>query len=218
MPTKPRTSLSHNAIYLASQSPRRAELLKLWGVQTELLVPNSAEAADAENLEAVLPNERALIYVKRVTHLKLKASVQPMQARGLPPRVVLCADTTVALDGDILGKPTSAAHARRMLAALSGTTHQVFTAVAVARLDKLHGVLLELAVSKSDVIFATLTRAQINAYVATGEPMGKAGAYAIQGLAGFFAQRISGSYSGIMGLPAYETAQLLGRAGVKLAI
>jgi septum formation protein len=193
-------------------------LLKLWGVQTELLVPNSAEAADAENLEAVLPNERALIYVKRVTHLKLKASVQRMQARGLPPRVVLCADTTVALDGDILGKPTSAAHARRMLAALSGTTHQVFTAVAVARLDKLHGVLLELAVSKSDVIFATLTRAQINAYVATGEPMGKAGAYAIQGLAGFFAQRISGSYSGIMGLPAYETAQLLGRAGVKLAI
>jgi septum formation protein len=131
---------------------------------------------------------------------------------------VLCADTTVALDGDILGKPTSAAHARRMLAALSGTTHQVFTAVAVARLDKLHGVLLELAVSKSDVTFATLTRAQINAYVATGEPMGKAGAYAIQGLAGFFAQRISGSYSGIMGLPAYETAQLLGRAGVKLAI
>ena len=193
-------------------------MLKLWGVQTELLVPNSAEAADAENLEAVLPNERALIYVKRVTHLKLKASVQRMQARGLPPRVVLCADTTVALDGDILGKPTSAAHARRMLAALSGTTHQVFTAVAVARLDKLHGVLLELAVSKSDVIFATLTRAQINAYVATGEPMGKAGAYAIQGLAGFFAQRISGSYSGIMGLPAYETAQLLGRAGVKLAI
>ncbi len=94
-------------------------MLKLWGVQTELLVPNSAEAADAENLEAVLPNERALIYVKRVTHLKLKASVQRMQARGLPPRVVLCADTTVALDGDILGKPTSAAHARRMLAEAS---------------------------------------------------------------------------------------------------
>jgi septum formation protein len=185
-------------------------LLKLWGVQTELLVPNSAEAADAENLEAVLPNERALVYVKRVTHLKLNASVQRMHARGLPPRVVLCADTTVALGGDMFGKPTSAAHARRMLAAL--------TAVAVARLDKLHGVLLELAVSKSQVTFATLTRAQINAYVATGEPMGKAGAYAIQGLAGVFAQRISGSYSGIMGLPAYETAQLLGRAGVKLAM
>ncbi len=193
-------------------------MLKLWGVQTELLVPNSAEAADAENLEAVLPSERALVYVKRVTQLKLNASVQRMHARGLPPRVVLCADTTVALDGDIFGKPTSAAHARRMLAALSGATHQVFTAVAVARLDKLHGVLLELAVSKSHVTFATLTRAQINAYVATGEPMGKAGAYAIQGLAGVFARRISGSYSGIMGLPAFETAQLLGRAGVKLAM
>jgi septum formation protein len=209
---------ARNAIYLASQSPRRADLLKLWGVDAQVLVPGVNELAAAEALEAVLPGERALAYVKRVTRLKLEASVQRMQARGLPARVVLCADTTVALDGDILGKPSSAAHARRMLAALSGRTHQVLTAVAVGRVDKAGVLHVGLAVSRSSVRFAPLSPAQVKAYVATGEPMGKAGAYAIQGMAALFAQHISGSYSGIMGLPAYETAQLLGSAGVKLAV
>ncbi len=218
MSTNVTAAKARNTIYLASQSPRRAELLKLWGVDAELLVPTADEAEAAEALEAELEDECALAYVKRVTQLKLAAAIERMQARELPPRVVLCADTTVALNGQILGKPTSAAHAKRMLGGLSGNTHHVFTAVAVGRLSKQGKVSVDLAVSRSTVTFAQLSRAQINAYVATGEPMGKAGGYGIQGLAGAFVPHIGGSYSGIMGLPAFETCQLLRSAGVQLAV
>lgn len=196
-------------IYLASQSPRRRDLLAQWGVRTELLLPDPDE--DVEALEQVLPGESPTRYVRRVTALKLDAACARLRRRGGPGGVVLCADTTVALGGQILGKPTSKADARRMLAALANRTHQVLTAVAVARGDQVWTGL-----SRSRVTFGPWCAADIARYVETGEPMGKAGAYGIQGLAGLWVERLSGSYTGIMGLPAYETAQLLRAAGVRL--
>ena len=200
-------------IYLASQSPRRKQLLEQWGVRCELLLPDADE--DAESLEAVLPGEAPAAYVQRVTGLKLQASLGRLKRRGLPLAPVLCADTTVALGRRILGKPADAADARAMLADLAGRRHRVLTAVAVglpgARKHRAWA-----ALSTSWVAFAPLTAAQIRRYVDSGEPMGKAGAYAIQGQAALWTQHISGSYSGIMGLPAHETAQVLGAAGVKL--
>ncbi|MDR2853102.1 MAG: Maf family nucleotide pyrophosphatase [Burkholderiaceae bacterium] len=194
-----------NFIYLASQSPRRAQLLDQLGVPHRLLLPDSGE--DPEALEAALARESPLAYVQRVTALKLDRAVQQLARRDLPRAPVLCADTTVALGRTILGKPEDPAHARRMLASLSGTAHRVLTAVA------LHwGRWSAQALSISRVRFAPLTRAQIAAYVASGEPMGKAGAYAVQGRAAAFIEHISGSYSGIMGLPMFETAALLRRA------
>jgi septum formation protein len=189
-------------IYLASQSPRRQALLAQIGVAFELLLPSDLAAAEA--LEAVLPNEPALNYVKRVTRLKLKAALQQMQQQSLPVRPVLCADTTVVIDQRILGKPANASQAVEMLTQLSGKTHHVLTAVAVGHHHRIH-----LALSRSSVKFAPMTAADIQAYVDSHEPMGKAGAYAVQGRASAFIQKISGSYSGIMGLPLYETTQLL---------
>ena len=200
-------------IYLASQSPRRKQLLEQWGVRCELLLPDADE--DAESLEAVLPGEAPAAYVQRVTGLKLQASLARLKRRGLPPAPVLCADTTVALGRRILGKPADAADACAMLADLAGRRHRVLTAVAVglsgARKDRQWA-----ALSTSWVAFAPLTPAQIRRYVHSGEPMGKAGAYAIQGQAALWTRHISGSYSGIMGLPAHETAQVLGAAGIRL--
>jgi len=193
-------------VYLASQSPRRAQLLDQLGIAHRPLLPTPDE--DAEALEAVLPRESASAYVQRVTALKLDAAVRRLKARALPAAPVLCADTTVALGRGILGKPADAQDAARMLASLSGRAHRVLTAVAVQS-----GRRRLQALSVSQVRFAPLTRAQIAAYVASGEPLGKAGAYAIQGRAGAFAEHMVGSYSGIMGLPAFETAQLLRRAG-----
>ena len=198
-----------NFIYLASQSPRRAQLLEQIGVKFELLLPDPRE--DAESLETALPNEAPAHYVTRVTGLKLQAAVARMRRRGLPSAPVLCSDTTVALGRSIYGKPADAFDARRMLGELSGQTHRVLTAVAVQK-GKLHA----LALSISKVTFAEMTPAQIRAYVATGEPIGKAGAYAVQGRAAAHIAHISGSYSGIMGLPMFETAQLLRTLGVKL--
>jgi septum formation protein len=172
------------------------------GVRHEPLLPGPDE--DAEALEAVREGEAPGRYVRRVTRAKLAAAVARREARGLPDAPVLCADTTVALGADILGKPASAAEARRTLARLSGQTHRVLTAVALAWRGEVH-----LAVSDSRVRFETLTPARIRAYVASGEPMGKAGSYAIQGLAGTWIERIQGSHSGIMGLPVHETALLL---------
>ena len=189
-------------IYLASQSPRRQALLAQIGVAFELLLPPDLAAAEA--LEAVLPNEPALNYVKRVTRLKLKAALQQMQQQSLPVRPVLCADTTVVIDQRILGKPANASQAVEMLTQLSGKTHHVLTAVAVGHHRRIH-----LALSRSSVKFVSMTAADIQAYVDSHEPMGKAGAYAVQGRASAFIQKISGSYSGIMGLPLYETTQLL---------
>lgn len=198
-------------IYLASQSPRRRQLLEQWGVRCELLLPDDSE--DAESLEAVLPGEAPGRYVQRVTALKLEAAMQRLRARDLPLAPVLCADTTVALGRDILGKPESASDAARMLARLSGQRHRVLTSVAVGAW-KGRQLRQWQAVSKSWVDFDELSRARIQRYVASGEPMGKAGAYAIQGLASSWIREIKGSYSGIMGLPAYETAQLLEKAGL----
>lgn len=190
-------------IYLASQSPRRRQLLEQLGVRHELLLPDAGE--DAEALEAALPGEAPAAYVRRVTGLKLDAALARLKRRGLPPAPVLCSDTTVALGRTIYGKPADAKDAARMLRELSGATHRVLTAVAVQR-GRRRGE----ALSDSRVTFAALTPACIRAYVAGGEPMGKAGAYAIQGAAGAFISHISGSYTGIMGLPLYETARLLG--------
>ena len=189
-------------IYLASQSPRRRQLLEMLGVKHELLLPDPHE--DAEALEAVLPGEAPARYVQRVTALKLDAALQRMKRRGLQPAPVLCSDTTVALGRAIYGKPENARDAARMLRELSGRTHRVLTAIAIQSGRKRAS-----AMSDSRVTFAAMTPAQIRAYVQTGEPMGKAGAYAIQGQAAAYISHISGSYSGIMGLPMFETANLL---------
>lgn len=193
-------------IYLASQSPRRAQLLGQLGIRHALLLADASE--DAESLEAVLPNEAPASYVQRVTALKLDAAVARLERRGLANAPVLCADTTVALGRTILGKPEDAADAERMLAMLSGTTHCVLTAVALQAGDRRHA-----ALSVSRVRFAKITEARIARYADSGEPLGKAGAYAIQGAAAAFIEHISGSYSGIMGLPMFETAELLRGAG-----
>lgn len=200
-------------IYLASQSPRRLQLLELWGVRCERLLPGDEE--DVEALETVLPGEAPAAYVQRVTGLKLQASLARLERRGLPAAPVLCADTTVALGRRILGKPADAAEACDMLAALAGRRHRVLTAVAVGRPGAPGGTSAS-ALSTSWVTFEPLSAEQIRRYVDTGEPMGKAGAYAIQGRAALWASHISGSYSGIMGLPAHETAQVLAAAGVHL--
>jgi septum formation protein len=191
-----------NFVYLASQSPRRRQLLEQIGVQYELLLATPEE--DAEYLEVVLPNEAPLTYVKRVTQLKLEAAVQRMKQRDLPNAPVLCADTTVALGRSILGKPENAADALRILKMLSGQTHRVLTAVAIASGRKRVS-----EVSISQVTFAPMTLGEMKNYIATGEPMGKAGAYGVQGAAAAYISQIKGSYTGIMGLPLFETAQLL---------
>ena len=201
-------------IYLASQSPRRKQLLEQWGVRCELLLPDAEE--DAEALEAVLPGEAPAAYVKRVTNLKLVASLERLKRRALPLAPVVCADTTVALGRRIMGKPADAAEARAMLADLAGQTHRVLTAVAVGKLARRGPAHQWAALSIPRVRFEPLTPAQIRRYVESGEPMGKAGAYAIQGQAALWASQIQGSYSGIMGLPAFETAQVLAAAGVPL--
>ena len=198
-----------NFIYLASQSPRRRQLLEQLGVRHELLLPDDSE--DAEALEVVLKNEAPTAYVKRVTGLKLDAAVARLARRNLPPAPILCSDTTVAKGRTIYGKPDDAADAQRMLGELSGSTHRVLTAVAVQQ-----GAQRFEAQSTSRVTFEAMTPAQIQAYVATGEPMGKAGAYAIQGKVAMHITRINGSYSGIMGLPLWETASLLQAAGLKI--
>ncbi len=197
-------------IYLASQSPRRRQLLEQMGVAHELLLPNvdGDIAEDAEAIEAELAGESAHGYVQRVTGLKLDAAVARLARRGLAAAPVLCSDTTVALDGRILGKPADAGDARRMLGMLAGREHEVLTAVAVQQ-----GARRLAALSVSLVRFAPMSAAQIDAYVASGEPMGKAGAYGIQGRAAAHVQTITGSYSGIMGLPLFETATLLRSLG-----
>ena len=195
-------------IYLASQSPRRRQLLEQLGVRLSLLLPDDSAAAEA--LEAVRPGEAPGTYVRRVTRLKLEHAMRALAQRQRPPAPVLCADTTVALGRAILGKPRDAQDAADMLRQLSGDTHRVLTAVAVQQGDW-RGE----AMSESRVRFATLRDDDIKAYVASGEWQGKAGAYAIQGRAAAFIEHISGSYSGIMGLPLFETARILRAAGAQ---
>ncbi len=194
-------------VWLASQSPRRAQLLQQIGVAHRLLLPDPAE--DAEALEAERPGELPAAYVQRVTRAKLQAAVARLRRRGEAPAPILCADTTVALGRRILGKPADAAQARAMLQALSGRTHRVLTAVAVH-----DGRRSRAALQVSHVRFERLPAAAIDAYVASGEPFGKAGAYAIQGAIAAWVAHIDGSHSGVMGLPLCETALLLRAAGV----
>ena len=205
--------MSNTYIYLASQSPRRQELLKQIGVRFEMLAPNPGE--DSESIEIPLPQEKARAYVERVTMAKSIAALARWQTKHLPWAPILCADTTVSLpnslDGEILGKPSDAADATRILNMLSGKTHEVLTAVAITLSPTEQPICL---VQVSEVQFATLSPAQIEAYIASGEPFGKAGAYGIQGLGGTFIPSIQGSYSGIMGLPLFETTQLLDLAQV----
>ncbi len=196
-------------VYLASQSPRRAQLLEQLGVRYRRLVADHDE--DTEALEAIRGRESPVAYVKRVTRLKLDAATERAERQGLAPAPILCSDTTVALGRSILGKPESPAEASRMLRQLSGATHRVLTAVAVQQ-----GRRRMEALSISRVTFAPMTNAQIKSYVASGEPMGKAGAYAVQGRVAMYISHISGSYSGIMGLPLHETALLLRAAGLKI--
>ena len=198
-----------NFIYLASQSPRRRQLLEQLDVRYELLLPDADE--DSEALEAVLKNEAPASYVKRVTALKLDAALVRLKRRKLPTAPVLCSDTTVTLNRTIYGKPENDKDAERMLSELAGTTHRVLTAVAVQS-----GRQRFQALKTSRVRFDAMTATQIRAYVATGEPMGKAGAYAIQGRVAQHISHISGSYSGIMGLPLLETALLLQSAGIHI--
>ena len=196
-------------VYLASQSPRRRQLLDQLGLRHDLLLPDAGENAEA--LEEVHPREAPAAYVVRVTDLKLDAALRRRRRRGLRPAPIVCADTTVALGRTILGKPADAYQARQMLADLSGRTHRVLTAVAVGTATRRSRVL-----SVSRVTFAPLTERQIYAYAASGEPFGKAGGYAVQGMAATFISQICGTYSGIMGLPLFETAHLLRSFGVRL--
>ena len=196
-------------IYLASQSPRRSQLLDQLGVRHALLLPDADE--DTESLEVQLRSEAPKTYVQRVTALKLQAAQQRLVRRNLLPAPILCADTTVALGRSIFGKPEDAEDAKRMLRALSNRPHRVMTAIAVGWGDQ-----YAVACSESWVTFAEWSEADIEAYVASGEPMGKAGAYAVQGRAAAYIAHISGSYSGIMGLPLFETAQALRSLGLCL--
>ncbi|WP_020651768.1 Maf family protein [Massilia niastensis] len=204
MPTKS----TDKKIYLASKSPRRRELLRQIGVDFELLALRSDPARGVDVSEDVHPGEAPHDYVARVAREKGAFAWNILLMRRQPLRPVLSADTTVTIDGEILGKPASPAEAMAMLERLSGRTHQVLTAVAVHGMD-----VAEQFTQVSNVRFATLTPAQIRAYCATPEPYDKAGGYGIQGPAAIFIEHIEGSHSGIMGLPLFETATLLRKAG-----
>ncbi len=199
-------------IYLASKSPRRRELLRQIGIEFELLMLRNDSPRGPDVTEAVHPGESATDYVARVASEKAAFAWNIVQNRRLPVRPVLAADTTVTIDGEILGKPASTAEAVAMLGRLSGRTHQVLTSIAVH-----HTNMAEQVTQVSQVRFATLSAESIRAYCATTEPYDKAGGYGIQGLAALFVEHIDGSHSGIMGLPLYETAVLLRKAGLRLA-
>lgn len=188
-------------IYLASRSPRRGELLGQIGVDFEVL-PSDVD-------ETVMPGEAPEHYVLRLAREKALKCASRITSDGLPAMPVLAADTTVCADGEILGKPENDEEAGFMLRSMADRWHTVHTGIAVAFGDR-----IEVALSSTQVEMAPLSEADIAAYIASGEPRDKAGAYGIQGLAGTFIRRIEGSYSGVMGLPVYETAQLLKKFGI----
>lgn len=202
---------SERKIYLASKSPRRRELLRQIGVDFELLLLRDRTPQGPEVSEAVLPDEAANDYVIRVTLEKAQFAEKTMLLRRLPIRPILTADTTVVIDGKILGKPENFNDAVDMMNLLSGRTHQVLTAVVVIA----DGETWQ-ATQQSDVAFSALSDETIRAYCSTQEPYDKAGGYGIQGLAALFIEDMAGSYSGIMGLPLFETAQLLQQAGLRI--
>lgn len=205
-------TLHDNKIYLASKSPRRRELLRQVGIEFELLILRDQTPRGPDVSEEVLDGELPDDYVKRVTKEKAEFAWDTLIYRKLPQRPVLAADTTVVLDKEILGKPADEKAAYAMLEKLSGKTHHVLTSIAVHH----HNQTLQLT-QRSEVTFATLTPEQIRHYCATTEPYDKAGGYAVQGYAARFISHISGSYSGIMGLPLFETIQLLRQAGIHIS-
>jgi septum formation protein len=197
-------------IYLASKSPRRRELLRQIGVEFELLLLRDQTPRGPDVNEHVHPGELPQDYVARVTSEKAAFAWSMMLQRRLPMRPVLAADTTVVIDGNILGKPASTGEAVDMMRLLSGRTHQVLTSIALHLNQHSWQV-----TQTSDVSFSRLSEEQISRYCATQEPYDKAGGYGIQGHAALFIRHIAGSYSGIMGLPLFETAQLLQEAGIR---
>ena len=196
-------------IYLASKSPRRRELLQQLGVAFVELHLREAPGRDRDIVEAAEDGEPAAHYVERIARTKASVGWKRMEQRGLAPHPVLGADTEVVLDGEIFGKPRDAAHAREMLARLSGRRHDVLTGVAIRTGDD-----VLFASSMSHVTFRKLAAGEIERYVASGEAQDKAGAYAVQGRAAALIARLDGSYSGVMGLPLFETAELLAKAGI----
>ncbi|HEU0188477.1 MAG TPA: nucleoside triphosphate pyrophosphatase [Gallionella sp.] len=193
-------------IYLASQSPRRRDLLKQIGINFEMLLLRSDPRRNVDVDEAPSAGEQPEDYVRRVCQAKAKAGFEMLKLRNLPVFPVLAADTTVTMDGRIFGKPDNDEQAAAMLSQLSGREHRVLSAVAIAMDEH-----IEIAVSTSTVRFITLSEERIRRYLLTHEYRDKAGGYAIQGYAGAFIEHISGSYSGVMGLPLFETVQLLQR-------
>lgn len=206
------TASCFDFIYLASQSPRRQELLKQINVRYECLLPSDEE--DVEALESCLDGEHPQTYVKRVTQLKLEMAFKRLRHRQLVIAPILCADTTVALHNIIYGKAVNDDDAFRMISALQGHVHQVMTSVVVG-LPCPDGSLKEWQLTNmSEVTMAPMTSETIRAYIASGEYQGKAGAYGIQGRMAAYISHIKGSYSGIMGLPLFETAKILHQAGL----
>lgn len=199
-------------VYLASRSPRRRELLKQVGIEFELLMLREGAERGRDVDETPLAGEAPDSYAVRVAETKAEAGMRYLMQRRLPRMYpvfpLVAADTVVALGHEILGKPDSMHHAADMLRRLSGCTHHVYTAVAVVYEDR-----VQTALSASAVTFRELDDAEIAAYVATTEPLDKAGAYAIQGVGAVFVESLHGSYSGVMGLPLFETARLLKHFG-----
>ena len=188
-------------IYLASASPRRQELLRQLGLSFEVMPSHIHEERQ--------PGEPPVDYVRRVAADKARHVAQAVAATGRPARPVLGADTEVVIDGEILGKPRDRGHAAAMLRRLAGREHRVLTGLCLIAAEREHAV-----VSESRVTVASLSEAEVAAYVATGEADDKAGGYAIQGCAAGFIARLEGSYSGVMGLPLYELRETLKRAGL----
>lgn len=200
-----------SCIYLASRSARRRDLLKQIGIRHTLLLMRETLSRPADVDETLIPGELPADYVYRITHTKAETGWLRLKQRNLPLLPVLAADTTVVLDGRILGKPENAGHAAEILRALSGQEHQVYTAAGLAFQEQ-----TRLRLSITTVRFRDIGQREIQAYIASGEPHGKAGAYAIQGKAAAFVISISGSYSGVAGLPLFETCQLLEETGISV--
>lgn len=205
------STLPFGRIYLASQSPRRRELLRQIGIAHDVLLLRGRPGRGTDVDESPVPGESPGVYVERVCLAKAAFAARVVKGRRLPAQPVLAADTTVAVDDAILGKPRDAADAAAMLARLAARSHDVYTAVSLQS-----GARIEVRVSHSIVTFRPLDTEEIKHYVQSGEPMDKAGAYAIQGRAAAFVMKLEGSYSGVMGLPLFETAELLTRFGYKL--
>ncbi|WP_231623588.1 Maf family protein [Nitrosospira briensis] len=207
----PYMTLSENRIYLASRSPRRRELLKQIGVNFGTLLLREAAPRGADMAEVVLSGEAPADYTRRIAVAKAEMGRARLLERRLTELPVLAADTAVVLGERIFGKPENVADAKEMLRALSGQTHQVLTAVAVAAQNG-----IQVSMSRSVVRFRDISEHEIQCYLSVGEALDKAGGYAIQGMAAVFIAEISGSYSGVMGLPLFETAQLLQESGVEI--